>query len=725
MSRASGSLVGHNFTSFDGAVRSTWKLSAFYLILNTWNEWLRGFNDGVQDIRSFSSEASVHLVLVEVIKLCLSLAYSLWQSKWRLSQYASTGPYHSDEEANVASDPTDSLRLYSHGHESPRGSVEGMVAILDMYLVLSCGTLCTLLLSHLMLLQSFPAIQWHAAILQSCGFLMLQMWLVLHVSAHIPYPIFIGAVFSRSLSSVICKHLYITHGSIPWYSLNNALFAFGAIIRLLSYSFSDATEPFWVALGSHPLRTLITCGTAATAELSRIVAIYYWDPATEGILSSTSTAVYVLFVSSWAGNSWLGVVLGCFIVISACAIYVLYQSDTNDEQRHGKPWFPFRRTASGAVLLSAVFYLAFTASHEWGSALHRTGRPTSVGDLVVTSPSRCVRRPLASWTYWPDERTFHAFDNVLLIVFFSHARYDANLDFYREVYSQFFPNIVFVGPGTREDKGFQHSYDVLVDSYESDEDLSDPAFYKMAGRMAHHMLFTAMKEYDCYDGYLWAPFDTLLNVPRLQLFDQRYFWYHSPAATYVPNPALGDSVAGANASRHAPPANISPDPYLDLSSAWKGWVQDWCDPHVGLSVCIPAFHRVPPPLREQLRERLDPYTNSTTRLIGGSADTLYIPGKHRQTHCFLEIATPTVEPILFVDHWWIWQPPFNASYGYEVDTFHTFHWGDRDSTGAWRGNPAHIADVRALLGESARRQGVEWPWTSTVPVTAGTPRSTP
>lgn len=89
------------------------------------------------------------------------------------------------------------------------------------------------------------------------------------------------------------------------------------------------------------------------------------------------------------------------------------------------------------------------------------------------------------------------------------------------------------------------------------------------------MLFTALKEYDCYDGYLWAPFDTLLNVPRLQQFDQRFFWYHSPAAIYVPNPALGDSAANANASRHAPPANISPDPYLDLASTWKGWGQDW------------------------------------------------------------------------------------------------------------------------------------------------------
>jgi len=62
-------------------------------------------------------------------------------------------------------------------------------------------------------------------------------------------------------------------------------------------------------------------------------------------------------------------------------------------------------------------------------------------------------------------------------------------------------------------------------------------------------------------------------------------------------------------------------------------------------------------------------TNGTTRLIGGSADTIYIPGRHRQvfmdtlalflsTDCFLEIATPTVvhlvnppeDPILYVDH---------------------------------------------------------------------------
>jgi hypothetical protein len=56
----------------------------------------------------------------------------------------------------------------------------------------------------------------------------------------------------------------------------------------------------------------------------------------------------------------------------------------------------------------------------------------------------CVRRPLpvSSEYVGPGARPdFHAFDNVLLVVFFSHARYDINLDGYREVYSPYFPNV--------------------------------------------------------------------------------------------------------------------------------------------------------------------------------------------------------------------------------------------------------------------------------------------
>ncbi len=89
------------------------------------------------------------------------------------------------------------------------------------------------------------------------------------------------------------------------------------------------------------------------------------------------------------------------------------------------------------------------------------------------------------------------------------------------------------------------------------------------------MLYTAMREHDCYDGYLWAPFDTLLNIPRLQQFDQDLFWYHSPFGEYVPNIAMGGELASANKSRHPPPLNISPDPAVNLTENWRGWGPDW------------------------------------------------------------------------------------------------------------------------------------------------------
>jgi hypothetical protein len=94
--------------------------------------------------------------------------------------------------------------------------------------------------------------------------------------------------------------------------------------------------------------------------------------------------------------------------------------------------------------------------------------------------------------------------------------------------------------------------------------------------MAHHMLYTVLKEHDCgYDGYLWAPFDTLLNIPRLQQFNQDQFWAHSPWGEYVPNPAFESVSANMDQSRHPPPLRISPDPAINLTATWRGWEKDW------------------------------------------------------------------------------------------------------------------------------------------------------
>lgn len=88
---------------------------------------------------------------------------------------------------------------------------------------------------------------------------------------------------------------------------------------------------------------------------------------------------------------------------------------------------------------------------------------------------------------------------------------------------------------------------------------------------------------------------------------------------------------------------------------------------------MPAFNKVP----EAQRDRLAALTGQRDRLIGGSADTMYIPGRHRETFmstlalfletdCFLEIAAPTAlhlalprdEDILYVDHVSVFFPPF-------------------------------------------------------------------
>ncbi|KAJ7628487.1 hypothetical protein FB45DRAFT_38832 [Roridomyces roridus] len=439
------------------------------------------------------------------------------------------------------------------------------------------------------------------------------------------------------------------------------------------------------------------------------------------VILTLSNTVWLASLALSAHLLSFGAMAGCTVALAASYIY-LKNGQPGDELAGES--FRLRRFAGITTSLLAAIVVA----HSFQSS-RETQYPPSVSQLFrfeAAHPSCHPRtRPASLRPLWQSD--YHNFDSVLLIVFFSHARYDVNLDFYKQVYSKYFPNVVFLGPANREDAGFGHSFDVVVNSYQSDEDVSldDRGMpKKMSGRMAHHMLYQAMSENDCgYDGYLWAPFDTFLNVPRLQLFDQSRFWYHSPWAHFVPNPAVA-------ADKHAPPASVSPDPYP--ANPEDRYREPWCrrSKEYGLGVCVPAFEKVPLHLRKGLAE----YTAGETRMVGGSTDTMYIPSKHAkafrdtlgiflETPCFLEIATPTTmhlvapksEPILFVDHYWIWYEPLNTSFvtqkwaeGFEVDTFHTFHWGDRDADGVWRAHPNSVEDVRRVLAESARRQGIQW-----------------
>ncbi|KAJ7029402.1 hypothetical protein C8F04DRAFT_1187800 [Mycena alexandri] len=269
---------------------------------------------------------------------------------------------------------------------------------------------------------------------------------------------------------------------------------------------------------------------------------------------------------------------------------------------------------------------------------------------------------------------------------------------HKEIYSKYFSNMVFLGPENRQDAGFKHSFDVVVNSYYSDEDIS---VWKMAGRMAHHMLYQAMVENDCgYDGYIWAPFDTFLNVPRLQQLDKSRFWYHPPWGEFVPNPA---------SKLHAPAALISPDPYPENPGDVHKYEWWWGFVDYRFACLFSSSF----PSAGEIGSR-----NSMVARHGRSADsdTVYIPGKHAkafwetlgmflETTCFLGIATPTSlhlvaprdEPILFLGHWWIWQEPLSTEFG------------DPGADGVWRAHESVREDARKVLAEStASRQGMDW-----------------
>lgn len=100
----------------------------------------------------------------------------------------------------------------------------------------------------------------------------------------------------------------------------------------------------------------------------------------------------------------------------------------------------------GSIALSLLSaYIGYTVVRDGvQQRIFKSAMASVFADLTFlppTNPSTCRRGNLPSLDYYPGPRTYHEFGDVLLIVFFSHARYDVNLEYYKNVYSEFFPNV--------------------------------------------------------------------------------------------------------------------------------------------------------------------------------------------------------------------------------------------------------------------------------------------
>ncbi|KAJ7366994.1 hypothetical protein DFH08DRAFT_182598 [Mycena albidolilacea] len=595
----------------------------------------------------------------------------------------------------------------------------------ELHVVFPVCTVVLLAYLHLAFGRSVESSTWSSVALQLSGLYMVKSTVDARFN-HSAVPVVTSFAVATSLALITS---YYTLRRLEGSLVSFARLAAGTVIAKLVFAVAIASIDGFASPKAPLLKTSSSLDLSGVllfiAESCRGICIFLaldgYDVIFVAVLLTFANTVWLAISALFSQLFSFGVLGGCAIALTASSLH-LRQPHRSDETTR-ESFRPLRFIGITASLILTLLVSLLSRNSD------EIQYPPSVSQLFrfeASHPKCYPRKPPASLRpLW--QSGYHEFDNVLLIVFFSHPRYDVNLEFHKEVYSKYFPNVVFIGPANREDAGFKHSFDAVVNSYHSKEELPQ----KMSGRMAHHMLYQVMEENPCgYDGYLWAPFDAFLNVPRLQQFDKTRFWYHSPWAKYVYNPA----TAASQDTRHAPPlgpASPAPDPYPANPADLYKYDWWWGSKEVGLEVCLPAFEKIPLHMRQRMATH---YTNGKTRLVGGSSDTMYIPGRHAKTFrqtlalflettCFLEIAAPTTlhlvappkEPIQFVDHYWEWQPPYNATFvrqkwasGFEVDTFHTFHWGEPGADGVWRAQPGIVEDTRRVLAESAARQGIHW-----------------
>ncbi|CAE6477168.1 unnamed protein product [Rhizoctonia solani] len=681
------------------------------------------YRSTTDDVAEFSP--LTQLLLVEILKLGVSFA---WWTRER--QNTSPGD-HPGREGSRSGSPVNSQPTYLRlslppiptliplagiislncavgfaGVEAQRFAVPGAIHMFSLFTPLVC-----VLLLQLLFRRHYSASTWNGLLFQLAGLALIQCGTDINHMKLTSTLLLVGRVYLQAVL-LSWMDLVFKWADHPLSALNLILWGSSSLLYLVAYVFIHS-ESLWTF--NFSVYGFIVAMITAVEVVAMTFVLKHGDALTVGATSYSVSSILAFFsVLFGHANYKLLILLGICIAAYGLGIFVVERISADQEEQPKEmdvqsEESPIKAAIALGIGSIAVIIATVAISSQGTGVGLQSPRPTPWFDFTALPPTQskawCPRKPLPKLSGRKETkkraRVTSAFDNILLIVFFSHPRYDVNLDYHLEMYQDYFPNILYVGPQTREDAGHKGVYDVLVDGFKSDEDLSGD-WFKMAGRMAHHMLFTAMKQNPCYDGYLWAPFDTFLNVPRLIQFKQDTIWWHSPfqdIITYVDNPAL------TNISHHAPPGTIQPGPAKDLIAKFKHWGKDWWwgEPNVGLKACMPAFETVSAKRRAQLAQ----LTDGELRMVGGSADTLYLPGYLREafletmdpfldTDCFLEIAVPTAvhlirppsQKISFVDHWWIWEEPLNATFvrnqwadGYEVDTFHKYQFGKKDEQG--------------------------------------------
>ncbi|KAG8940195.1 hypothetical protein FRC03_005677 [Tulasnella sp. 419] len=308
------------------------------------------------------------------------------------------------------------------------------------------------------------------------------------VSSALPRFNILLILLSTWLSSLLLLYtqkIYRFNNRISIHKLNIILFIFTLITHAIVLILHIADFPYTTPL----LPSTLASSVSAMAYFWRDVRLVtlllveaFSDVVSLSVIRDTSafTFVFVSMFSSlvtppilalttdvvgdWNFQRVSSIVLGCY----AAWTYLRSSMDTDTQMdAYGRTTSPdrtsplspsnpgtFRSSSRSALAILVLFglligYGLITSSplllpQSLISTVAILGSQAAFAVPLNRVPTaQCSRNPLPPSSNYTGtgDRGFHAFDDILAVVFFSHARYDVNLDYYREVYSKYFPNV--------------------------------------------------------------------------------------------------------------------------------------------------------------------------------------------------------------------------------------------------------------------------------------------
>ena len=185
--------------------------------------------------------------------------------------------------------------------------------------------------------------------------------------------------------------------------------------------------------------------------------------------------------------------------------------------------------------------------------------------------------------------------DILLIINYNTAHY-GSIDFLKELYSPYFPNIVFTGP--------QHHPQVEYCEHRS-------------GWFSHKVFAQIMQKYPNYTGYLYVHDDCILNPWNFTRFDKNKIWFKKSWFARFGTP--------------------------DMNQWW------FPNPEVGANAIKRAYDNFP----QKYKDTLAQTCGQSNTILWAYSDIGYIPARFKddviilteilvKSKTFLEIALPTM-----------------------------------------------------------------------------------